>query len=364
MAYIVDGESFTHRAIIPIDKDNIDGNLTDFTTSFDMSALSTADFWAITTGADIYATLSNGTTRVGLELKNVNTGTETGQAYALISSVSSSVDTEWILYYGNAAVTQPAEDAPYGKEAAWPSKCKTVHHFDQDPSGGAPQAIDSTSNDNDGTSSGSMTSGDLIDSTFGKAWQTDGVDDYSSSDAAEISTSTGTIELFFKTNFAYNDTSTTTHFYMWSLYVNDGDRFYLYYDENLDKWGLGPTSIFSVVQSFASGTVFHIAATWDSGAGTKRRLYLDGVEITTSVALPAFTLPSNIDIAVGEFSATKTSWSPIEIIDYRQYNAEEDAEWIKANNICLRDQSSFYKAATYEVSVGDGLNAILLGTNA
>jgi hypothetical protein len=39
----------------------------------------------------------------------------------------------------------------------------------EDPSGTAPQVIDSTSNSNDGTSAGSMTSGDLVDGEIGKA---------------------------------------------------------------------------------------------------------------------------------------------------------------------------------------------------
>jgi hypothetical protein len=365
MPYIVDGETFTNRALIPIDKDFIDGNLTDWTGSFDLSVLTSA-FWlkVKSDGGDIRVTLADGTTRVGLELKNFNVGSEVGQVYFLVSSVSSSVDTNFYLYWGNAGLSQPAEDAAYGKESAWPSKCKTVHHFDQDPSGSSPQAEDSTSNDKDGTSFGSMTGVDLIDSTFGKAWQTDGVDDYVEVDAGEVLIATGTIEIFFKTNFAYDDTGNPIHFFLWSFYINDSNLFYLYYDQSLDQFLVGQGTILaSAVQSFASGTDFHMTVTWDSGGSPKAVLYLDGVQVSTSGSAPNFTIPTNYRICVGEFSSTLTSWSPVELMDFRQYNTSEAAEWIKANNECLSNQSNFYKAATYEESVADGDNAIFGAAN-
>ena len=48
----------------------------------------------------------------------------------------------------------------------------------QDPSGTAPQILDSTSNHHHGTSNGSMTSADLVDGDLGKAIDFDGGDDY------------------------------------------------------------------------------------------------------------------------------------------------------------------------------------------
>jgi hypothetical protein len=364
MSFPLGGETFSRRVKVTIDKDFIDGNLTDWTGSFDLSALTTADFWNTvkSDGGDIRAALSDGTTRIALELKNFNQGAETGQIYVPISSVSSGADTDFYIYWGNAGLSQPAEDAAYGKEAAWPSKNKTVHHFDQDPSGTPPQAIDSTSNDNDGTSSGSMTTGDLITTSLNwKAWQMDGVDDYVSHDAAEMSASIGTIEIFFKTNFAYNDVG-AFHYYVWSLYVSNSDRFFLYYDVNLDKWVVGTGAVMaSAVQSFASGTVFHLTVTWDTAGSPEGILYLDGAQVDTTETIPTFTLPSNIDIAVGEFNSIKESESPMEVIDYRHYNTVEAAEWVNANHECLSNQGNFYKAFVYESSI-DG-SAIAFGAN-
>ena len=51
------------------------------------------------------------------------------------------------------------------------------YHLTQDPSGSAPQMLDSTSNDYDLTSSGTMTTGDLVDAQIYKGIDFDGVDD-------------------------------------------------------------------------------------------------------------------------------------------------------------------------------------------
>ena len=52
-----------------------------------------------------------------------------------------------------------------------------VQHMHQDPSGSAPQMLDSTSNDNDGTSAGSMTSGDLVEGKAGQCLDFEGTND-------------------------------------------------------------------------------------------------------------------------------------------------------------------------------------------
>ena len=71
-------------------------------------------------------------------------------AWVRIPTLKASEDTVIYMHYGNSCVTSSLEHA----EGVWDSNFKMVQHLNEDPSGTAPQILDSTSNDNDGTSAG------------------------------------------------------------------------------------------------------------------------------------------------------------------------------------------------------------------
>jgi hypothetical protein len=70
-----------------------------------------------------------------------------------------------------------AVGATYGRNAVW-SDYAAVYHMNNDPSGSAPQLVDSTGNGNNGTSNGSMTSDDLVTGSIGDATRFDTTNDY------------------------------------------------------------------------------------------------------------------------------------------------------------------------------------------
>lgn len=90
---------------------------------------------------------------------------------------SVAVNPVYVAWHTASTSTQPAASATYGSDAAYASDVAAWWTFNGDPSGSAPQLVDRTSNSNDGTTSGSMTSGDLVDGQVGKAWDFDGTDD-------------------------------------------------------------------------------------------------------------------------------------------------------------------------------------------
>lgn len=59
-----------------------------------------------------------------------------------------STDSQFYVYWGNAELTEPAEDSTYGKEAVYDSNHKMVHHLKDTTTS---TVTDSTSYDNDGT---------------------------------------------------------------------------------------------------------------------------------------------------------------------------------------------------------------------
>ena len=90
-----------------------------------------------------------------------------------VNTAAAASDTVIQIYYGNSAVTNPTEN-PTG---VWSNGYAGVWHLSEDPSAVAPQINGSTSNANDGTSGGTMTSSDQVAGQIGGSLDFDGSDD-------------------------------------------------------------------------------------------------------------------------------------------------------------------------------------------
>lgn len=125
--------------------------------------------------------------------------------FVKITSISNTEDT--IIYIDVGTVVNSTYIGQVGStpsDTVW-ADYRHVYHFNEDPSGSAPQIKDSSPNHYNLTTGGTMTSGDLIDSDLGKAIDFDGTDDYAGS---STSYSIGPNWMcFFK---AYTPTITTT----------------------------------------------------------------------------------------------------------------------------------------------------------
>ena len=148
------GTDWSSRYPITIAASQIDDDLTDFPVTVVLSDLP-SEFWTEVrnNGGDIRMTTADATTEVAREVSGVNIGSETGAVYFNAPTLSSTTDTTFYLYFGNAAATDYAVDATYGAEAVW-GEYAGVWHFD-DASGST--AADSTRNNNDGALLGSPT---------------------------------------------------------------------------------------------------------------------------------------------------------------------------------------------------------------
>ena len=102
---------------------------------------------------------------------DIDTSAKTGELHFKAPFLSSSVATDFYIYYGNAGAAETNDDDLWSDYAM-------VQHFNEDPSGAAPQMIDSTVNNNDGTSGGTMLTGDLVAGKVGTGLDFDGTDDY------------------------------------------------------------------------------------------------------------------------------------------------------------------------------------------
>ena len=121
-------------------------------------------------GDDILFTSSDGTTKINHEIEDYTTGDL--RAWVKVTSVSTSADTDIYMYYGYSSAANQENVT-----GVW-TDYSLVWHLEEDPSGTAPQVLDSTSNSFDGTTNGTMTSGDLVTGNIGSAYDFDGSDDY------------------------------------------------------------------------------------------------------------------------------------------------------------------------------------------
>ncbi|MCK4539982.1 DUF2341 domain-containing protein, partial [Candidatus Parcubacteria bacterium] len=120
-------------------------------------------------GYDIVFTDTDGETVLNFEREKY--ASTTGEiVYWIKTDISSITNKTIYMYYGNSGASDLATTT-----GVWDDNYKGVWHMNQDPS--TASTTDSTLNNNDGTSGGSMTSADLVNGQTGKAIDFDGADD-------------------------------------------------------------------------------------------------------------------------------------------------------------------------------------------
>jgi hypothetical protein len=164
-------DTWGYRKKITINKSQVAGELQNFPVLVSITDTNLIT-GAQTDGDDLVFTDSTGK-KLSHEIESYTSGTGALVAWVKLPNLTKAKDTEIYLYYGNATATSQQD-----KTNVWDGNFKMVQHMNQDPSGTAPQMTDSTSNANNGTSGGTMTSGDLVDAKVGKGLDFDGTDDY------------------------------------------------------------------------------------------------------------------------------------------------------------------------------------------
>jgi len=176
------GWNSENKIQITIDHTKIDSDLSHFpVTVFETHLSEVFDELSDANRKKIAFTKADGTTELYAEIEKYDQTNEKAIWHVSASgwTISSSVDTIFYIYYDSAHADNTAHIGDVGERTeVWDSNFKMVQHMNQDPSGTAPQMVDSTSNDNDGTSGGSMTSADQVEGQIDGGLDFDGGDDY------------------------------------------------------------------------------------------------------------------------------------------------------------------------------------------
>ena len=129
----------------------------------------------------VTATVSGVETELPVEIDYWDSENNQSWLWTKVPTIVSGTDTTLYLYYDSTHTINSGYIGDTGEtpaQSVWDSNFVGVWHMGQSPAGDVSDIMrDSTSNSNDGTPGGSMTSADLIDGQIGKAIDFDGSDD-------------------------------------------------------------------------------------------------------------------------------------------------------------------------------------------
>lgn len=321
----------------------VGSTLTDYPAYLRMSDLPAA-FWTgvQSDGGDIRVTQSDGTTRCPVDLVSIDTGGSTGELHFGTSSVSSSSDTTFRIYY-NATSTQsqPAVGDTYGRNAVWGDYIFTHHLGDAD--GAAPQFTDAAGN-YDGTARNMASGAFQATGQIGGAVDLDGTNDYV--DLGEFpahSIGNGfTLSVWKK--------ATTGNGIIIAMDDSDSERVFQLTQNSVNGWAhlIRFDASESVAASFAGVTdvnddAFHlIHVTFDTTGGSV--IYVDGSEDSSDAGTTANNDTDGGDLLLG---ARKAEGSPASfhegLLDEARFRAGAlSAAWIAAEHTNQNAPTTFY----------------------
>ncbi|QEF96413.1 hypothetical protein Mal15_04410 [Stieleria maiorica] len=300
---------------------------------------------------DILFTAGDGTTQLAHEVELFTSAT--GELFAWVKTdLSAAQDTRLYLYYGNAGATNQQDVVN-----VWDSGFQGVWHLNDSPDGTAGEINDSTANNNDGTTEGTMDAADLVTTKIGSGLDFDEVDDLiriNDSASLDSTASTATIEVWVNwDNVADGDhqilmtssnrfTTGAKDGYEWA---SNGSGNHFYYPEGGTdpNYVLGPSP-------YTNGVWHHVALTQDF-ATKEVEIYVDGVAMSFSsdtLATTWTTLADPADWLWGGNPDRATRYFDGMMDEIRVSNLVRSQDWIQASFASQDNPSAFFSLGSAE----------------
>lgn len=330
-------------------------DLTDYVGYYDLSnapqswwdEVDTSDGTKLRVAKDDQPANNTTATELAFEVVDFDDVAQTGQLWFRWSgTLPSSSPDDVRIYAAKSSYTSYGATDTFGRNAVWVN-FDLVFHLNEDPSGSAPQFINATGGGNDGSSVGTMTSGDLVTGKIGDAIQFDGSDD-------RINLS----------NDLFNSPANYT-ISAWALSDSDGQTGGI-----AGKWSgnngyalisrLGEHSAYhngSPYDALSSGssmseTVFEkMKATWDGTSGD-RVMYMNGAQVNTDNRA---TLDATTNDA-WEIGAYNSATFFAGIIDEVRFSQDvHSADWETLEYANQDDPATFWGTPTFVAAGGGGM---------
>ena len=272
------------------------------------------------------------------------------------------------VYYGNSSVstTQNPSDV-------WSNGYVGVWHLNEQPNGTAPQIIDSTSFNNDGTSYGTMTASDSVSGIIGNALDFDGINDHinlGNNPVLNMTTNDWTIETWHKIatgisqEVLYADGGDNAGGHRMTTEVGEktGDRFTLTTDDD-------STKIQTEGDDDVADNNWHYGVAMRSG-GTNFYTYVDGVLDGSNTCSANYDLKgtSQTDARIGAIWDASAGSCCLKyfsgtIDEVRISNISRSADWINQTYQLVVNQASFVNFGSEENLSSQSKNWNVIGNH-
>ncbi|MHA2138965.1 MAG: DUF2341 domain-containing protein [Candidatus Hodarchaeales archaeon] len=341
------GAGFMFRKNLTIDSSKVLANLNDFPVLIDLYG--DKDLFGVrqSTGYDIMFTDASGN-KLDHEVESFEQ--EIPRLIAWVKTdLLSSTDTTISMYFGNDTI--PNQANPTG---VWANNYEGIYHLSEDPTG---TIYDSTANNNDGTSTGSMTSSDQVEGIFDGSVDFDGSNDLINIGDVNSNSWTGVTAqawIFHDTTgddriICKSPSGVTAEHIISLAVVNSGSNDRLRVRLSTD--GIGGSAAISrdSVLTFTTGTWHHVAFTWDS-ASERIYLYIDGSQDSNNYfkdgdSIDDSTLPV---ILANVNTGADDRYYDGKIDEARLSNVARSANWIGTEFNNQYSPYSFYSVGALE----------------
>jgi hypothetical protein len=313
-------------------------------TDSDLASKARNDGW------DILFTSSDKKTKLSHGIENFTKVTGILVAWVKVPILFTNNNTLLYMYYGN-----PSASDQQNATNVWDDYYVGVWHLKEDPSGTAPQIKDSTSNANNGTSAGSMTSADQVSAKINGGLDFDGVNDYINIPrASSIEPSTAiTVYAWF---YWHDNTASSYGKIVAKTTASDTAPYYSYCLEQSSSnaqlsagINVGGTNRATSAQTITLNAWHQLVLTWNSGDYV--RFYIDGTEkAKTSSTYSGSITYYNVPLRIG-FSSYGESNTEIDglIDEVRISNIARTAGWLTTEYNNQNNPSSFYSIGLEEL---------------
>ena len=335
MVYVINGEHLTRRKLITIDGSKV-------TTETGIPIGLNINLPGVKiAGADVRLAKLDGTPIAReIECKDVP-NTDDIMIWYPWDTTTGQDDQFWV-YWGNQNLTEPAEDATYGREAVWNSNYVGVWHMNGDPSDSAPQLTDSTLNDNDGTSNG-LDADDLVDSLYGKMTHME-VDEFWGTGTSVELDLVDNIDLLADINLPTGHANgggvrtvcQGTDLRYQLTFNNDGTlSFYVYSG--------GWRSVTTTKNSWSADTEYQIRATFDK---VNIKLFIDNSADGSTSWTSSATSPGAMEMQIGRYGGAQSFIGSV--VEVRQSNTQTSTNFRTTTYNNLRNPTSTGTAPFYK----------------
>ncbi|MCE2929093.1 MAG: DUF2341 domain-containing protein [Candidatus Caenarcaniphilales bacterium] len=179
-------QGWNNRIKITIQKSQVNGSVSDFPVYINLDDLPDSFFDNCNNnGSDLRVTLGDGSSELAREIVFVDKTANLGELWFKAPSLTSSTNGEFYIYYGNSSASEPGAATTHGSQNVWSNGFVAVYHMNAVTNGTA-SVLDSTSYARHGTPRGGMAT--LLNSQLGKGIDYDGVNDYISIAALNMTT--------------------------------------------------------------------------------------------------------------------------------------------------------------------------------